>query len=133
VLIGELAARTGVPPRTLRFYESQRLLPEPPRTAGGYRDYDPEAADRVAFIRHGLASGLSLRQIGEILAIRDDGHAPCAHATSLIHQRLAEVEHRLAELEATRDQLRQLAERARYVDPDDCLDYCHIIEPVGTG
>ena len=50
MLIGELAARTGVSAKTLRFYEQAELLHEPARTAGGYRDYDPAAHDRVVFI-----------------------------------------------------------------------------------
>lgn len=129
MLIGELADRTGVTPKTLRFYEREHLLAEPQRTSGGYRDYQPDVADRVAFIRQAQAAGLTLAQIGQILAIRDDGRAPCEHATELIGQRLEDVEGRLAELEATRDQLRQLAHRARRLDPDDCTDYCHIIQP----
>lgn len=128
MLIGELGDRTGVTPKTLRFYERERLLPEPPRTSGGYRDYEPDAVDRVTFIRQAQAAGLTLAQIGQILAIRDDGQAPCAHAAQLIDQQLEDVERRLTELQATRGQLRQLAERARRLDPDDCTDFCHIIQ-----
>lgn len=129
MLIGELAEHTGVTPKTLRFYERERLLPEPPRTSGGYRDYPPDAADRVTFIRQAQAAGLTLAHIGQILAIRDDGRAPCAHATQLIDQQLRDVERRLTQLRATRSQLKELADRARRLDPDDCTDFCHIIQP----
>lgn len=128
MLIGELAARTAVTAKTLRFYEREQLLPEPQRTSGGYRDYEPDAVGRVTFIRQAQAAGLTLAQIGQILAIRDDGQAPCAHAAQLIDQQLENVERRLTELQATRKQLRQLAERARRLDPDDCTDLCHIIQ-----
>lgn len=133
MLIGELAQRTDVTPKTLRFYEHEGLLPEPERTSGGYRDYRSDAIDRVGFIRRAQASGLTLRQIGQILDIRDDGRTPCAHTSDLIGHRLAEIEQRLAELQATRDQLRLLADRARQLDPEDCTDYCHIIQPPPAG
>jgi len=55
--IGEVAGRTGVPPKTIRFWEDQRLLPPPARTPAGYRDYDPAVLERLAFIRHAQAAG----------------------------------------------------------------------------
>jgi DNA-binding transcriptional MerR regulator len=118
--IGEVASTTGVTTKTLRFYEAEGLLHGPERTASGYRDYPPEAVDRVAFIRHAQAAGLTLRQIREILAVRDDGQAPCRHVADLVDRRLAEVEQRLRELRATRTQLRQLAQRLEALGPADC-------------
>lgn len=125
--IGELAQHTGTTAKTLRFYEDQGLLPEPGRTGSGYRDYPPQAADRVRFIRDAQKAGLALRQIGQILDIRDGGQAPCAHVGQLIEHRIAEVEQRLAELRQTRTHLRELAARTRQLDPADCEGYCDII------
>lgn len=48
---GALASASGLTAKTIRFYEQAGLLPEPPRTASGYRDYPPQAAHRLAFIR----------------------------------------------------------------------------------
>lgn len=118
--IGELASTTGVTAKTLRFYEAEGLLHAPERTPGGYRDYPPEAVDRVAFIRHAQAAGLTLRQIREILLVRDGGHAPCGHVADLVVHRLGEVEQRLRELRATRTQLRLLKQRLDDLDPADC-------------
>jgi DNA-binding transcriptional MerR regulator len=59
--------------------------------------------DRLAFIRHAQASGLTLDAIRQVLEIRDDGQAPCVQVTELIAQRPAEVEARLAEFTHTRD------------------------------
>lgn len=118
--IGELAAASGVSAKTLRFYEAEGLLPPPGRTPGGYRDYPAEAADRVMFVRQAQAAGLTLRQIGEILAVRDGGQPPCRHVSDLVEQRLGEVEQRLSELRATRTQLRRLKERADGLDAADC-------------
>lgn len=120
MLIGALAHTTGVPAKTLRYWESEGLLHQPARTAGGYRDYPPETTERVAFIRHAQAAGLTLRQIRAILAVRDDGHPPCRHAAELVDERLAGVERRLRELQQTQASLRDLRRRLAELDPADC-------------
>ncbi|WP_030462779.1 MerR family DNA-binding protein [Kitasatospora sp. NRRL B-11411] len=127
--IGALAAATGTTTKTLRFYEQAGLLDEPHRTPGGYRDYPPHAATRVTFIRTAQTAGLSLAEIRSVLAIRDDGHAPCGHVTALLDQHLADVERRLAELLATRTTLRDLARTASATDPATCTegDICRIL------
>ena len=125
--IGEVAGRSGVPVKTIRFWEDQRLLLAPARTASGYRDYDPAILERLAFIRHAQAAGLTLDAIGQVLDIGDGGQPPCVHVAGLIARRLTEVEARLAELACTRDQLVALAARATAQDPADCRGYCSII------
>lgn len=127
MLIGELADATGVTAKTLRFYEHEGLLPEPARTAGGYRDYPPRMVDRVRFVKDAQAAGLILAQIREVLAIRDDGLAPCPHVATLVEQRLADVEQRMRELETVQRQLRAIAERASELAPEDCDGYCGLI------
>ena len=125
--IGEVSDRAGVPAKTIRFWEDQQLLPPPARTPAGYRDYAPAILDRLAFIRHAQAAGLTLEHIRQVLDIRDGGQPPCVHVTGLIAQRLGEVDARLAELTRTRDQLVILAARAAAQDPADCQGYCSII------
>ena len=125
--IGEAAERSGVPAKTIRFWEDQRLLPAPARTPAGYRDYDAAILERLAFIRHAQAAGLTLEHIRQVLDIRDGGQPPCVHVAGLIDRRLAEVEARLAELARARDQLASLAARAAAQDPADCRGYCSII------
>jgi DNA-binding transcriptional MerR regulator len=125
--IGEAAGRSGVPAKTIRFWEDRRLLRAPARTASGYRDYDPDVLERLAFIRRAQAAGLTLEHIRQVLDIRDGGQPPCIHVAGLIARRLAEVEARLAELARARDQLAALAARAAAQDPADCRGYCSII------
>ena len=125
--IGEAAALAEVTAKTIRFWEDQQLLPLPARTPAGYRDYGPAILERLAFIRHAQAAGLTLGQIRQVLNIRDGGEPPCVHVAGLIARRLGEVEARLAELARTRDQLAKLAERAAAQDPADCRGYCSII------
>lgn len=120
--IGDLAAAGQVTAETIRFYEQAGLLPAPRRTAGGYRDHEPEVVSRPAFIRDAQGAGLTLAEIRSILDIRDSGQAPCGHVAGLIDQRLADIEQRMAELRQTRTTLRELARRAAVTDPDACSE-----------
>lgn len=132
MLIGQLAAATGVTTKTLRFYERRQLLRPPDRTSGGYRTYPETTVDRVAFIKRAQAAGLTLRQIGDILAVRDTGHAPCEHVTRHVDDRLTEIDERLRHLHATREHLADLRRRLDTLDPADCTPdgICRaIVEP----
>jgi DNA-binding transcriptional MerR regulator len=122
MLIGDLATLAGLSAKAIRFYEQAGLLPQPPRTPAGYRDYPPRTVDRLAFIRHAQAAGFTLADIRGVLAVRDSGEAPCRHVSDLISQHLAQVEQRIAELTRTRDALLDLNQRAIATDPADCAE-----------
>lgn len=126
--IGELAERSGVSAKTLRFWESAGLLADPGRTPSGYRNYNPEVLDRLDFIRQAQAAGLTLAEIRQVLTIADDGEPPCGHVTDLIAQHLEEVDHRIRELTGTRAVLEHLAQRAVEQDPANCDGYCTILQ-----
>lgn len=132
--IGELAAHAGVPAKTIRYYEDIGVLDRPPRTPSRYRDYDDGAIQRLAFVRAAQAVGLTLGEIRSVIALRDRGEPPCAHVLALVAQRAAEVDRRIAELEALRTDLRRLGARARRLDPAACdpRRICHLIEPEGA-
>lgn len=119
--IGQLAERTGVSTKALRFYEEQGILPEPARTSSGYRDYTPAAVERVAFVRQAQTAGLTLAQIRQVLAVRDDGQAPCRHLAGFVDERLEQVDQRLEELAATRRQLLALRQRVQRLEPTECV------------
>ena len=132
--IGELAERSGVSPKALRHYERIGVMPAPSRTASGYRDYGPQALQRLDFIIAGRRVGLSLKQLAQILEVRDGGQAPCAEALALVDERLRDVEESIARLEALRADLVAVAERGRRMDPIDCAaeTVCAVINP-GAG
>lgn len=127
--IGEVARRVGVATSAIRFYEEAGLLPEPERTPSGYRDYQPSVIDRLAFIRAGQAVGLTLRQLQDVLRIRDQGDAPCRHVAELIETRLNEIDERIEELRRLRGELAALGETAADFDPAECPpeSVCRII------
>jgi DNA-binding transcriptional MerR regulator len=105
LLVAELAAAAGVAPDTIRYYERSGLLEPPPRTAGGYRRFPPETVDRLRFIQGCQRLGLRLRDIGDLLSIRDSGTCPCEPAEVLLRRRVAEVDAELARLAALRSDL----------------------------
>lgn len=125
--IGELAQRVGVNPKTIRYYESIGLLPEPERTRAGYRLYDEDDIDRLAFIRRATELNLQLEDIREILALREQGQRPCDYVLDTAHQRLDELDNRITQMQRARDDLEALIERARDL-PDDDARYCPLIE-----
>lgn len=114
--VSGLAARVGVSPDAVRYYERLGLLPRPTRSAAGYRRYDHAAVERLRFVKGAQRVGLRLRDIGELLEVVDRGQCPCGHTETLLGRRLAEVDQELARLGALRDELaRLLAERPKQV------------------
>jgi MerR family transcriptional regulator, copper efflux regulator len=127
--IGELAEQAGISTKAIRYYEQVGILTPPARTPSGYRAYDEAALGRLGFVRAAQAVSLTLGEIHQIMAFRDDGQAPCAHVTDLLQRHAAALEVRIRELQQLRGELRQLAERAATLDPEQCPPerVCHII------
>lgn len=124
--IGELAAEFRLNPKTLRFYESIRLLPTPDRTPSGYRQYGEADRARLHFIVQAKAVGLRLEDIAEVLQVRERGEPPCAHVRTLLDARLAEVDRQLQALTQFRSALLTLRAEA---DAEECGgSVCGIIE-----
>jgi len=103
--VAELGEVVGLSPDTIRYYERAGLLPPPARTAAGYRAYDDGAIDRLKFIQGAQRLGLRLRDIADLLAIRDTGTCPCEPAAQLLRRRLAEVDAEMSRLAALREQM----------------------------
>jgi len=103
--IGELAAATALTPDTLRYYERLGLPATPRRSAGGFRLFGHDAAERVRFVKQAQALGLSLDEIRQLIG------APCREVEPVLRARLAELDARLAELRGLRRTLsRELTE-----------------------
>lgn len=91
---------------TLRHYERKGVLPRPRRSGNGYRQYPPEALQRVLLVRRALAVGFTLDELARVLSVRDRGAAPCREVRELAAAKLAEVEERLTQMTELRDELR---------------------------
>lgn len=104
-LIGQLAKKAGVKSDTIRFYEKQGLLPEPVRSASGYRLYDESALKRIRFIKQAQSLGFSLEEIQRILAMRGSGPETCRCVIGIAEGTLAELTRKLHEMQAFHDRL----------------------------
>jgi MerR family copper efflux transcriptional regulator len=120
--IGELARLTGVPTKTIRYYEEIGVLPAPNRTANDYRNYPDEAADRLVFVRDAQATGLTLTEIASILDLRSQGESTCLHVVDLLERHLSALDRHIKTLRETRKKLSTLTEEARALDPSECHD-----------
>jgi DNA-binding transcriptional MerR regulator len=103
--VAELADAVGLSSDTIRYYERAGLLPPPARTASGYRAYTDDAIDRLRFIQGARRLGLRLKDIADLLAIRDTGQCPCEPAEQVLRRRLDELDQEMARLAALREQM----------------------------
>lgn len=106
--IGEVAERSGCHPETVRYCERIGLLPEPPRTAGGYRDYRPADADRLRFISRGRALGFSLDEIRSLLGLAEDDDLSCGDVDRLARGHLLDIRNRLNDLQRMASELERV-------------------------
>lgn len=131
LLIGQLAREAGVKPDTVRFYEREKLLPQPGRTSSGYRVYEEAALSRLQFIRKAQALGFSLDEIRRILGLRGRGRDTCRCVLGIAEATLAETEGKLRELQTFRDALAKNVERwRRQADAGGtaAAEFCKLIE-----
>lgn len=95
---GQLAKLAGVNTETLRFYERKGLLPTPPRSASGYREYPDETVRRLEFIGRAKDLGFSLSEVGELLELRVRDLTTCAELRARAQDKLEDVHRKIAEL-----------------------------------
>lgn len=109
--IGELARLAGVTPDTIRYYEKEKMMDVPERSAGGFRLYSEADLQRLRFIRHAKQLGLTLDAIRDLLSIRiDPEHHTCQESKDIVKARLREVELRIAELQMMQRSLQCLSD-----------------------
>jgi Hg(II)-responsive transcriptional regulator len=106
---GQVAAEAGVNVQTLRYYERRGLLAQPSRQESGYRVYGPDAVRTVRFIKRAQELGFSLGDAEALLDLAAGGPESCEAARELADQKIADLDRRIADLQAMRDSLRRLA------------------------
>mgnify|MGYP001055567050 CR=1 FL=1 len=125
---GELAKRAGVNVETLRFYEREGLMPEPPRRMSGYREYPAESVQRIRFIKRAQELGFSLREVRELLALRVEPGTTCADVRQKSQAKVEQVRQKIADLKAIELALQTLTATCSGEGPLsdcpilDCLD-----------
>ena len=96
--IGSVAKRIGLTPDAIRFYERNSLLPRPPRTEGGFRQYGESDIETLVFIRRVQGLGFKLSEIRGLLDLRGSRLQPCAPVRRRLQAKLIDVRRKLAEL-----------------------------------
>ena len=106
--IGEAAAASGVTAKMIRHYEGMQLIPAASRTLSGYRTYSDNDVHNLRFIRRGRSLGFSIRQIAQLLDLWRDRSRSSAKVKALAQDHIAELEQKIAEMQAMRDELSRL-------------------------
>ncbi len=106
--IGEAARISGVKAPTIRYYEQIGLLSPPPRTDANRRLYSAQDLRRLSFIRHARELGFDVDAIRTLLSLQDAPDQSCAAADEIARARLADVEQRIARLNALKTELGQM-------------------------
>ena len=133
--IQEFAQLTGLPAKTIRYYESIELLSAPQRAPNGYREYNEQDVARARFVAGTRSLDLSLEEIREILAMRDRREAPCRTLLNLIEQKANQIEERIRLLKQMEVDLRQLHSLGltfptNDIDGKNCI--CHLVSEHAT-
>ena len=118
--IGEAAALSGLPPKTIRYYEEIGLVRPAMRAANGYRDYGLRDVRTLMFLHRARSLGFSVRDCRELLALYQDRDRASAEVKSVALRRIGDIDRKVAELEAMRTALAELAERCHGDERPDC-------------
>src|SRR5207245_3572684 len=98
LLIGEVAARSGLSRKALRLYEARGILPPSRRTPSGYRTYPSDVVGVLHFVAQARRLGLTLAEIGSIVALRRAKPGPCVHVRALLERKVADLDNLRREL-----------------------------------
>lgn len=125
----EVADRAGVNVQTVRYYERRGLLPEPPRSERGHRQYGGEHVDRIRFVKRAQDLGFSLDEAEELLQLRVTPEADRADVRAKTEAKIEEVRDRIRDLRRIETTLEELVEKCEgHGSTSDC-PILHAIEP----
>ena len=127
--IGELAKKAHVNLETIRYYEREGLMAEPPRTAGGHRFYTPGAAKHLYFIKHAQKLGFTLAEIKGMLELRRDSGQLCTEAVHQVETKIEEVQKKIHHLKAIQRALKRMKDSC---DGLCAVSDCPILDSLDT-
>lgn len=128
MFIHELAQASGVPAKTIRYYESIGLMPRPERAENNYRQYTPAAVERLRYVVSARSLGFSLADVREFLTARDEGTLPCQRVLDSVDGRIVDLDRRIVDLLALREALSGFRSIGASLPPskkcdESCTDY----------
>ena len=117
--IKEVSERSGLPPKTIRYYEDIGLI-RPARAANGYRSFAEADVHRLAFLGRARALGFGIEDCRKLLALYQDDGRESAQVKALAEEHLSEIEEKIADLQSMRETLRDLVRSCHGDDRPDC-------------
>ena len=126
--IGEAASQSGVPPKTIRYYEEIGLIAPAERLENRYRAYDDNDVQTLRFIQRARSLGFSLKEVASLLSLYRDRRRASWDVKRLALAHVAELDRKIAEMKAIRDTIADLAERCH----GDQRPECPILEELET-
>ena len=126
---GKLAERAEVNLQTIRYYEREGLLPEPPRLSSGYRVYPDSTVRRVRFIKRAQETGFALSEIRELLSLRMDARRERTEVRAIALAKMADIDGKIRTLKAMKLALNRLTERCSGCGP---ASECPILESIDS-
>ena len=127
-LIGSIAKESGIPIKTIRYYDELGLLKTFGRTEGGYRLFNSDVFTRLSFIKRAQSLGLSLSEIKEFLDLHDQGDLPCDHIKVKLEDKLIAIEQQIQQLEILKQELKGLLSGWSAIPEAPEKTICPIIE-----
>ena len=118
--IGEAAARSGVPAKTIRYYEDIELIESADRAANGYRSYTDDDVHTLRFVARARNLGFTVDQCRSLLALYRDKSRASADVKHLAEIHIGEIERKIGELQSMQATLRDLVRRCHGDDRPDC-------------
>jgi Hg(II)-responsive transcriptional regulator len=122
--IGTVAKESGIGIETIRYYEREGLIAEPPR-AGKYREYPEDTVLRLSFIRHAKDLGFSLKEIRELLTLRAKPKGKCASVRRRAIEKIEDVDKKISQLQGIKVALQSLVNQC---DAEKPTSECPILE-----
>lgn len=125
--IGKVAKLANVGIETIRFYERNGLIPEPPRRPSGYREYPESIVEQIKFIRRAKELGFTLKEIKELMTIKVDCHTTPEDIREKTKDKIKDIEEKIKTLTQMKNILTKLTKTCEKKDPDSLSD-CPILD-----
>ena len=126
--IGVVAKESGVPIKTIRYYEELGLLKASGRTEGGFRLFHSDVFARLNFIKRAQSLGLTLSEIKEFLNVHDQGDLPCDHIKVKLQDKLVDIDKQIRQLVILKQELEGLLSGWETIPETSEETICPIIE-----
>lgn len=125
--IGSVAKESGLPIKTIRYYDELGLLKTLGRTESGYRLFDASVFNRLSFIKRAQSLGLSLAEIKEFLDVHDQGDLPCSHVRIKLQDKIADVDRQIRQLQILKLELQEILSETN-IPNESSMVICPILQ-----